>query len=105
MYFDDYWSLSLPFFGVMAGIILAQFFNFNKTQGLKLILALSGDILLGVYVLNFFLKYFLKQIIFPSTLWLSLTQTKKDPNITVEVSKKAVTYSPTMWQYHLRWWA
>ena len=39
MYFDDYWSLSPPFFGVMAGIILDQFFNFNKTQGLKLILA------------------------------------------------------------------
>tara|TARA_B100001057_G_scaffold160227_1_gene160873 strand:- start:27 stop:305 length:279 start_codon:yes stop_codon:yes gene_type:complete len=27
---------------------------------------------------------------------------KKDPNITVEVSRKAVTYSPTVWQYHLR---
>ncbi len=27
---------------------------------------------------------------------------KKDPNTAVEVSKKAVTYSPTMWQYHLR---
>ena len=26
----------------------------------------------------------------------------KDPNISVEASKKAVTYSPTMWQYHLR---
>ncbi len=44
----------------MAGIILDQFFNFNKTQGLKLILALSGDILLGVYVFEFFPKIFSK---------------------------------------------
>jgi hypothetical protein len=27
---------------------------------------------------------------------------KKDPNISVEVLKKAVTYSPTVRQYHLR---
>ena len=53
-------KLESPFFGVIAGIILAQFFIFNKTLGLKLILAFSGAILLGVYVFKLFPEIFSK---------------------------------------------
>ena len=54
----DYWLLSLPFIGAMAGVMFARFFPFIKTLGLKLILSFSGAFLLGITVFELFPKIF-----------------------------------------------
>ena len=54
----------------------------------------------GVYDFEFFQNIF-KADDLSVDLLIEFDSNKKDPNITVEVSKKA-DISPTVWQYHLR---
>ena len=50
MSFDDFFSLSLPFFGALFGIFLAKTTALKKTLGMKLILSFSGAFLLAITV-------------------------------------------------------
>lgn len=60
MSLNDYWLLSLPFAGAIAGIMFAQLFPLKKTLGLKLILSFSGAFLLGITVFELFPEIFSK---------------------------------------------
>jgi len=58
MSLNDYWILSLPFLGAMAGIMFALFIPLKKNLGLKLILSFSGAFLLGITVFKLFPEIF-----------------------------------------------
>lgn len=60
MSLNDYWLLSLPFFGAMVGIMFAHFFPLKKNLGLKIILSFSGAFLLGITVFELFPVIFSK---------------------------------------------
>ncbi len=60
MYFNDYFSLTFPFLGALAGIMFAKFFPPIKNIGLKLILSFSGAFLLGITVFEMLPEIFLE---------------------------------------------
>ena len=94
---------------VFKNSITSSFRNFNQNHYLNLVFGrviklnwlLISDFFKGS-LLGFSFWYTVNLCFFYTRKWTELIPKKRPQHYTVEVSKKAVTYSPTVWQYNLR---